>query len=74
MENTYYLEQYTQMRQREMEEAARVERLIREAEGQQPKLWRKLIWRLGDWLIGLGHRLKYQQKAAVETLMFKLKD
>ena len=74
MENTYSLEKYAQMRQREMVEAAQVEQLIREAEGQQPKLWQKLTWRLGGWMFRLGYRLKYQQNAAVETLMFKLKD
>ncbi|MBE7555488.1 MAG: hypothetical protein HS126_30940 [Anaerolineales bacterium] len=74
MENTYFLEQYAQMRQREKVEAARLEQLIRETEGQQPKLWQKLTWRVGDWLIELGYRLKYQQNANVETLMVKLKD
>jgi hypothetical protein len=71
MENTYYLEKYTQMRHRDMVEAARLERLIREAEGQQPRLWQKLAWCLGGWLIGLGYRLKYQQNANVESLMLK---
>lgn len=60
--NTFYVEKYTQMRQTEMLESARLERLILEAQGQKPKLWQKLTWRLGDWLIGLGHRLKYAQR------------
>ncbi|MBI1882086.1 MAG: hypothetical protein HYR94_28255 [Chloroflexi bacterium] len=64
--NTYFLEKYAQIRQREMVEAARMEQLIREAEGQKPKPWQKLTWRVGDWLIGLGHRLKHEQ-----TLMSK---
>ncbi len=59
--NTYYLEKYAQMRHREMAEAARLERLIREAEGQKPRRWQKLTWRVGDWMIGLSQRLKRQQ-------------
>jgi hypothetical protein len=59
--NTYYLEKYAEMRHREMVEAARIERFIREIEGQKPKLWQKLTWRVGDWMIGLGHRLKREQ-------------
>ncbi len=49
------------MRHRDMLEAARLEQLIREAQGQKPKLWQKLTWRVGDWMIGLGHRWKYEQ-------------
>jgi GH24 family phage-related lysozyme (muramidase) len=59
--NSYYLEKYAQMRHKEMVEAARLEWLIREAEGQKPKPWQKLVGRIGDWMIGLGHRLKYTQ-------------
>ena len=59
--NTYDLEKYAQMRHREMVEAARLERLIGETKEQKPKLWQKLTWRVGDWVIGLGHRLKHTQ-------------
>jgi hypothetical protein len=59
--NTYYLEKYAQMRQRDMVEAARLEQLIREAEGQKPKLGQNLPRRLGGWLIRLGHKLKQEQ-------------
>ena len=61
MFNIYFLEKDAQMRHREMVESACLERLIREIEGQKPKLWQKLTWRVGDWMIGLGHRLKYTQ-------------
>jgi hypothetical protein len=59
--DAYFLEKEAQMQHREMVEAARLERLIREIEGQKPKLWQKLTGRVGDWMIGLGHRLKYAQ-------------
>ena len=61
MSNIYFLEQYAQMRQKEFLEAACLARLSQEVEAQQPKFWHKLTWRLGDWLIGLGHRLKHEQ-------------
>lgn len=61
MFNIYFLEKDAQMRHREMVESARLERLIWEIEGQKPKLWQKLTWRVGDWVIGLGHRLKHTQ-------------
>jgi hypothetical protein len=59
--NTYYLEKYAQMRQRDMVEAARLEQLIREAEGQKPKLGQNLPRHLGGWLIRLGYKLKQEQ-------------
>ena len=59
--NTYNLEKDAQMRHKEMVEAARMERLIREIQGQKPKLCRSLIWHVGDWLIELGHWLKCKQ-------------
>lgn len=57
MINTYFLEQYAQMRQKDFEEAARLARLIREIEAQQPRFWHKLTWKVGDGMIALGHRL-----------------
>jgi len=59
--NTYYLEKYAQIRHREMVEEGRLERLIGETEGRKPRLWQEVTWRMGDWMIGLGYRLKYQQ-------------
>lgn len=61
MFNPYYLEKYVQMRHREMVESARLEQLIQEAKGRKPKPWQKLTWHIGDWMIGLGHRLKHEQ-------------
>jgi hypothetical protein len=74
MENSYSLEKYAQMRHRDMVETARIERLIREVKEQRPKPRQKLTWRLGDWMIRLGHWLKHQQHNDVEVLIFKLKD
>lgn len=59
MFDIYFLEKEAQIRHREMMESARLERLLREIEGQKPKLWQKLTWRVGDWMIGLGYRLKH---------------
>jgi hypothetical protein len=61
MENSYYLEKYAEMRHKEFVEAARMDQLIQQAKEQKPKLWQKLTWRVGDWLIGLGHRLKHER-------------
>jgi len=72
MEHPYFLEKYAQMRHRDMVEAARLERLIAEVKRQKPKPWQALTWRIGDWLIGLGHRLKHQRNANDESLIFKL--
>ena len=66
MSNTYFLEKYAQMRQKEFLETARLELLIQEVQSPQPRFRRKLAWRVGDWLIELGHRLQYEQ-----TLMSK---
>jgi hypothetical protein len=66
MGNTYFLEKYVQMRRKEFLEAARLERLIQEVEAEKPKFWQKLIWKVGDWMIALGHRLNHEQ-----TLMSK---
>lgn len=73
MENPYFLEKYTQIRHKEMLEAARLERLIQEAKAQKPKPCQALTWRIGDWLMELGRRLKHQQNAYGESLIFNLK-
>lgn len=74
MDNTYLLEKLTQMRQQEFEEKARQERLIREIEGQKPRLWPTLTWQVGDWLITLGSRLMENNlnpmEAEYETAQF----
>jgi hypothetical protein len=57
MSNTYFLEKYAEMRQKEFEEAARLARLIQGIEAEKPRFWHKLTWQLGDWMIVLGHRL-----------------
>jgi hypothetical protein len=59
--NTYYLEQYTQMRHQEMVKEARLVQLIQKIKGEKPKLWQKLTWRVGDWMIDTGYRLKRKQ-------------
>lgn len=61
MLNTYFLEIEARTRQRELVESARLERLIRELEGEKPRLWQKLMWRVGDWMIVLGYKLKREQ-------------
>ncbi len=66
--NTYYLEKYAEMRQKEMAEAARLEQLIHEVKGQQPKVRSQLTWQVGDWLIGLGHRLKQDTRSRFDPL------
>lgn len=59
--NTYFLEQYAKMRHEDMLEAVQLRQLSREIKGQKPKLWQKLTWQLGDWLIDVGYRLKREQ-------------
>jgi hypothetical protein len=46
MENSYYLEKYAEMRHKDFVEAARLERLIWEAQEQKPKLKQKLTWQV----------------------------
>ena len=55
MDNSYFLEKYAEIRQKEFEEAARLERLIREIKAEKPKFWHKLTGKVSDWM--LGHRL-----------------
>lgn len=70
MINGYFLEKDAQIRHREMVEVARLERLIQEANGSKPSRWQKWTRRVGDWLIGLGHRLN--QEAGDELSPFSL--
>lgn len=58
MLNPYYLQKYAQMRQNEFLAEADQERLLREIENEQTTLSQRVRWRLGDWLIAVGYRLK----------------
>jgi hypothetical protein len=55
--NTYFFEKYAQICQKEFVEEVGLERLIQEIEAEKPRLWQKLIWAVGDWMIILGYRL-----------------
>jgi hypothetical protein len=57
MSNIYFLERYAEMRQQELEEEARLARLIQAIEAEKPSLWQKLTWKVGNWMIALGHKL-----------------
>jgi hypothetical protein len=59
--NAYFLEEYIQTRQKQLEATARLERLIQETKKEKPRLWQELTWHMGDWMIGLGYRLKREQ-------------
>ena len=58
MDNTYFLEKYAEMRQKEFEETARLARLIREIKAEKPRFWHKLAGKVGDWRVALSHRLR----------------
>ena len=60
MLNPHYLEKFAQMKHDEFLAEARQERLVHLVESQQPKLQQKIRWRLGDWFITLGCKLKAQ--------------
>jgi hypothetical protein len=55
--DTYFLENYARIRQKEFVEEARLARLIQEMEAEKPRFWQKLTWQVGNWMIILGHRL-----------------
>ncbi len=63
--NTYYLEQHAQMRQTALLAEANEERLARLIRSDRPGLGQRLRWRVGDWFIALGFKLKAQPQLAL---------
>ena len=62
MFNPYFLQKYAKMRHDEFLAEARQERLLRQMKSEQPKLNQRVRWRVGDWLIAVGYKLKAQQQ------------
>ncbi|MBI1881536.1 MAG: hypothetical protein HYR94_25425 [Chloroflexi bacterium] len=60
MFNHHYLQKYAQLRHDEFLAEADRARLLRLIEGDRPSLGQRVRWRVGDWLIALGCKLKAQ--------------
>lgn len=55
----------TEMRRKELIQAAerhQLVTLIKRSQPVKPRLWTRLVWRLGVWLVMIGHRLQTFQR------------
>jgi hypothetical protein len=62
MFNPYFLQKYAKMRYAEFLAEARQEQLLRRMKSEQPRLSQRVRWQVGDWLIGIGYKLKAQRQ------------
>ena len=58
MLNPHYLQKYAQLRHDEFLAEADRERLLRLIKSDRPSIGQHIRWRMGDWLIVLGYKLK----------------
>ncbi|MFQ5811709.1 MAG: hypothetical protein ACE5I2_00730 [Anaerolineae bacterium] len=62
MYSPYTLLKLAKARQSEMLELAREERLARESQRGRLRLRKRFTWKVGDWMIGFGQKLKVRQR------------
>ena len=59
----------TEIRRKELIQAAerhQLVTLIKRSHPVKPKLWTRLVWRIGVWLVVIGHRLQTFQRQEPE--------
>jgi hypothetical protein len=59
-----------EMRQEELIQAAerhQLVTLIKRSQLIKPRLWTRLVWRIGAWLVVIGHRLQAFQRNCQES-------
>ena len=59
----------TEIHRKELIQAAerhQVVTLIKQSQPVEPRLWTRLVWRIGAWLVVVGHRLQTFQRNCQE--------
>lgn len=66
--NHYELEKLMEIRAKEALEDARLDALAREIRRNKPNVWRRLAYKLGEAMIGLGQKLANCQGKGYENI------